>query len=89
MSSANKTFRLQVSVSLEMLDKIDFYSKKMGVSRSALCAMFIGQGIMGYEISSSSVQSVFDKLALNAEVELDKLAVDDNGGVVLSGRLQD
>lgn len=41
--------RLQVMVSDEMVQRIDSYAKKMGVSRSSLCSMLIGQGIMGYD----------------------------------------
>lgn len=62
MPAAVKTFKIQVSVSHEMLDKIDFYSQAMGVSRSALCAMFIGQGIMNYD----NVKSLIGGLDVNA-----------------------
>lgn len=40
--------RVQVNVSDEMVSEIDRYAKEMGVSRSALCSIFIGQGIMEY-----------------------------------------
>lgn len=64
MSATNKTFKLQVAVSFEMLEKIDFYSQKMGVSRSALCAMLISQGIMNYD----NAKSLFDNLDFNSIV---------------------
>lgn len=41
--------KIQVTISDEVVDKIDFYAKQMGTSRSSLCANFIGQGIMGYD----------------------------------------
>lgn len=41
--------KLQVLVSDEMNQKIEFYAKKMGISKSALCCSFIGEGILGYD----------------------------------------
>lgn len=41
--------KVQVNVSDDLVKKIDDYAKMMGVSRSSLCAVFIGQGVMGYE----------------------------------------
>lgn len=32
--------RIQVNLSDEMVSKVDYYSQKMGVSRSALCSIF-------------------------------------------------
>lgn len=57
--------RVQVNVADEMVERIDYYAKKLGVSRSALCSVLIGQGIMGYdkamEIASDMVQNSFDE----------------------------
>lgn len=41
--------RVMITVSDEMAAKIDFYSNKMGVTMSALCAQMVGQAIMGYD----------------------------------------
>ena len=41
--------KVQVNVSDELVERIDNYAKMMGVSRSALCGVFIGQGIMNYD----------------------------------------
>lgn len=41
--------RVQVNVSDEMVKKVDLYAEQLGVSRSALCSMFIGQGVMSYD----------------------------------------
>ena len=43
--------KIQVVVSDEIVCKLDVYAKYIGVSRSALCAMFIGQGILGLDKS--------------------------------------
>ena len=43
--------RLQINISDEMCAEVDKYAKLMGVSRSALCNMFIAQGVMAYNKS--------------------------------------
>lgn len=54
--------RIQVNLSNEMVERVDFYSKKMGVTRSALCSMLIGQGIMSYDKSMDVLSLLGDKL---------------------------
>lgn len=49
MAIANSNQRITITVSKEMAERLDLYSKKMGVNRSALCAQFIGVSIMGYD----------------------------------------
>lgn len=39
--------KLQVNVNDELVKEIDEYAKAFGMSRSALCCYFIGQGIFG------------------------------------------
>lgn len=48
--------RVQVNMSDEMVKKIDDYAKTMGVSRSALCSMFIGEGVLGFDKSLSLLE---------------------------------
>lgn len=43
--------RCQVNLSDEMVERVDLYAKKMGVSRSSLCSILIGQGIMTFDKS--------------------------------------
>lgn len=45
--------RVQVNVSDDLVKKIDEYAKIMGVSRSALCSVWIGQIVMCYELLSA------------------------------------
>lgn len=52
--------RLNINVSDELLVRIDRYADSLGVSRSALCTMLIGQGVMTYEKS----MQVIDQLGL-------------------------
>lgn len=55
--------RLQINISDDMVKQIDFYAKEMGVSRSALCATFIGQCIMSYNTSYGVLKDVGEKIA--------------------------
>lgn len=54
--------RVQVNLSDEMVSKVDFYARKMGVSRSALCSILVGQGIMTYDKSMDILDVLGDKL---------------------------
>ena len=54
--------KLQINVSDVMVKEIDKYAEMMGISRSALCATFIGQGIMGYNKSFEMIGSMGEKL---------------------------
>ena len=53
----------------ELVSKVDSYAKKMGVSRSALCAMFIGQGVMTFDKSFDIMTSLSEKLGDNLLAE--------------------
>lgn len=54
--------RVQVNLSDEMVCKVDLYAKKMGVSRSALCSILVGQGIMSYDKSMDLLTLIGDKV---------------------------
>ena len=71
--------RVQVNLSDEMVAKVDSYAHMMGVSRSALCSVLVGQGIMGYDKSMDLMTVLGDKLgeSLLAEKALKEVA-DDN-----------
>lgn len=62
--------RIQVNLANGMVDRIDKYAELMGVSRSALCATLIGQGIMSYDKATEIVKNIQDK----ATDTLEKLA---------------
>ena len=68
--------RVQVNLSDEMVGKVDSYARKMGVSRSALCSMLVGQGIMNYDKSMDILTLIGDKVgdSLLAEKTLDEVA---------------
>jgi metal-responsive CopG/Arc/MetJ family transcriptional regulator len=71
--------RVQVNLSEEMLDRCDYYSKKMGVTRSSLCSMLIGQGIMSYDKSMDILQLIGDKVgdSLLADKAIQEVGDDD------------
>lgn len=68
--------RVQVNLSDEMVGKVDAYARKMGVSRSALCSMLVGQGIMSYDKSMDLLTFIGDKVgdSLLAEKTLEEVA---------------
>lgn len=55
--------RIQVNLSDEMVSKVDSYARKMGVSRSSLCSMFIGQSIMNYDNSMDLLSLIGDRVS--------------------------
>lgn len=57
--------RVQVNLSDEMVNKVDMYAHKMGVSRSALCSILVGQGIMNYDTSADILSVIGQKLTEN------------------------
>lgn len=66
MAIAKDRKRIMMTVSDEMAEKIIFYSNKMGVTQSALCSQFVGQGIMGFD-------KAFDLMDEMAEKALDSV----------------
>lgn len=54
--------KVQVLMSEEMVERVDYYAKKMGVSRSAFCSMSIGNAIMSYDKSMDILSLIGDKI---------------------------
>lgn len=55
--------KLQISVNDEIVPKIDALAKALGVSRSALCAIWIGQGLMGFNKAQEIVEELAPQMA--------------------------
>lgn len=53
------TMKLQVNVSIDMVKIIDSYADLIGVSRSSLCAMFIGQGALSLQKGLEASENYF------------------------------
>lgn len=54
--------RLQVNANEQMVAKLDKYAEMMAVSRSALCSMLIGQGLMGLDRSCGILSDLGERL---------------------------
>lgn len=67
--------RLQVNANEQMVAKLDKYAEMMAVSRSALCSMLIGQGLMGLDRSCGILNDLGNRLgdALMAEKAMAEL----------------
>lgn len=68
--------KVQVNVSDDLVKQIDEYAETMGISRSALCATFIGQGVLGYNKSFKIIDDLGQKLgdSLLAEKTIKEVA---------------
>lgn len=70
--------RLQIGISDEMASRLDRLSERMGVTRSALCAMLLGQGALSLEKSLSFVENmgfndfkkIFDQMQAETKKDL-------------------
>lgn len=49
MALKDDSQRILVTLSKEMVQRIDFYRTKIGLTRSAYCAYLIGQGVLSTE----------------------------------------
>lgn len=54
--------KLQVNANDAMVKKLDMYAEAMSVSRSALCGMLIGQGLLGLDRSCALVDTLGEKM---------------------------
>ena len=41
--------KLYLNINDEMMERIEYYAKKMGTTKSAMCSMLIGQSIMSFD----------------------------------------
>ena len=69
--------RLQVTANDEMVKKIDKYADMMSVSRSALCAILIGQGLAGFDKVFGLVDDVTERIGSSILDEEQKKGVID------------
>lgn len=57
--------RIQVNVSDETVEKIDKLAKEMGVSRSALCSVWIGQYLYSLESGQQKAEEILKKFLMD------------------------
>lgn len=51
--------KVQVNLSDELVARVDEYAKQMGVSRSALCGVWIGQAVISLDNALDISKNVF------------------------------
>ena len=70
--------KLQANANDQMVAKLDKYADMMSVSRSALCGMLIGQGLMGLDRSCGILSDLGERLgdALMAEKAIAEMGKD-------------
>lgn len=54
--------KVQINLSDDLVARIDKFAKVMGVSRSALCGVWIGQTVMSMEKTLETGQKVIEEL---------------------------
>lgn len=54
--------RVQVLMEEELVEKVDFYAKKMCMSRSALCKYLVAQGVFAYDNSIGVLQNMAEEI---------------------------
>lgn len=54
--------KVQVNLNDDLVKEIDRYAKMIGVTRSSLCAVYIGQGVLGYQKAFELIDENKDKL---------------------------
>lgn len=55
--------KVQVNLNDDIVKKIDQYAKSIGVSRSAVCAIWIGQAVLGVDKATEILQNVGNDVA--------------------------
>lgn len=52
--------RIHITVADDMVERLDKIANEMGVTRSALAAVYIGQGVIGHEMSFKQLKRLGD-----------------------------
>ena len=72
---------LQVTATNEMVSKVDFYANRIGISRSAFCAMLINDGLVKYaqtdEVSDALIKQFSELITKEVKkVDIKKLVAE-------------
>lgn len=59
--SKQEKIKLQVSVSVELCERIDALAKEIGMDRSQLCAYYIGKQVKQEELQSNALASIMSQ----------------------------
>lgn len=69
MYKGGENVKVQVNLSDDLVSRIDKYAKAMGVSRSALCGVWIGQSLMGMEKTLEVGQKAIETFLISEDGE--------------------
>lgn len=61
--------KVQVNLNDDIVKKIDDYAKSIGVSRSAVCAMWIGNAVLGVDKATETLQRMSDDMVSQVKEE--------------------
>ena len=64
--------KVQVTMNDNIVKRIDEYANMLGISRSSLCAVWIGQGLMSYDKSFKLIDNVQGDLLAMFREEISK-----------------
>lgn len=67
MPIADNRKRIFVTLSDDMVAKIDMYRNQMGLTRSAFCAYVIGQNVMAMDKAMSTIDTTAKNMLKTAE----------------------
>lgn len=66
------TRKIQVTLSVDMLDALDSLSNELGCTRAGLIAMYIGQGYKQMTLGQQAFEQVTNSIAAKVQQELSK-----------------
>lgn len=61
--------KVQVNLNDDIVKKIDSYAKAIGISRSAVCAMWIGNAVLGLDKATETLQRMSDDMVSQVKEE--------------------
>ena len=62
MAVSPENDRMYVTVSKDMMKRIDEYRAKMGLTRSAFCSFLIGQGVLSMDKAQGLIDAIGERL---------------------------
>lgn len=66
------TKKVQVTLSLDILKRLEQASNKMGCTKTSLIALFVGQGLSQIEIGQRAFEEMTDAITARVQQELQK-----------------
>lgn len=67
------TTRVNIALSLTLIERLDNIAELLGMTRSQLCTYFIGQGCISYETSLATIGQLGQDIAQQLTFKPDEL----------------